>query len=81
MTHNLNHREQPVQKAGQTDGAAPPPSPDHAAIFREGTTLVVPYGWGDRRASARGTVVVQIRWRGPRRWRRDHEPEDKHRRA
>jgi hypothetical protein len=54
MTHNLNHREQPVQKAGQTDGAALPPSPDPAAIFREGTTSVVPYGWGDRRASALG---------------------------
>jgi hypothetical protein len=38
MTHNLNHREQPVQKAGQTAGAARPPSPDP--------------GGGNRRASA-----------------------------
>jgi hypothetical protein len=37
MTHNLNHREQPVQKAGQKAGAAQPPSPNPTALFREGT--------------------------------------------
>jgi hypothetical protein len=52
MTHNLNHREQPVQKAGQTAGAALPFSPDPTAIFLEGTTSVVPYGWGSRQALA-----------------------------
>jgi hypothetical protein len=39
MTHNLNHREQPVQKAGQKAGAALPPSPNPSCVRRERTTL------------------------------------------
>jgi hypothetical protein len=67
MTHNLNHREQPVQKAGQKAGAALPPSPNPSCVRRERTTLasregttsvhpelrrVVPYALGNRRALA-----------------------------
>jgi hypothetical protein len=37
MTLNLNHREQPVQKAGQKAGSTLPPSPNPTALFREGT--------------------------------------------
>jgi hypothetical protein len=60
MTHNLNHREQPVQKAGQKAGAAFPPSPNPSCVpretttsaSREGTTSVVPYALGNQGASA-----------------------------
>jgi hypothetical protein len=50
MTHNLIHRDRFVQKAGQAAAAALPLP--RWSLFREGTTLVVPFRTHTRGALA-----------------------------
>jgi hypothetical protein len=79
MTHNLNYREQPVQKAGQKAGAVLPPSPntnqvpsDGADRVAEGETLSKKTSTAALASFRRGPLLLQRR--APRH-RADGSPE------
>jgi hypothetical protein len=62
MTHNLNHRAQPVQKAGQKAGATLPPSPNSNQVLPHGADCAA---GGETLSQKTSTAALDSFRRGP----------------